>query len=155
MLPKGIEKKKLTILGLTIVDYLNLGDKWVALVLHLHLRRRCTYSNNGLVIGIVNSHGLAWAKWTSTIMVFHKRGESLTVLPFSCYLYKFWKFIYVNVFLLPTWGDYKDVQCYLNVYSPLDIFSLCMNCLNPWGCCFWFSICRLNHIPLESYWKDG
>ena len=27
----------------------------------------------GLVIGIVDSHGLAWAKWTSTIVVFHKR----------------------------------------------------------------------------------
>ena len=37
-------------------------------------------------IGIVNSHGLAWAKWTTTIVVFHSTGQSLTVLPFSSYL---------------------------------------------------------------------
>ena len=30
-----------------------------ALVLDLYLRRRCTKSKNGLVIDIVNSHGLA------------------------------------------------------------------------------------------------
>ena len=59
--------------------------KWVAIVLGLYLRRRCTKSKNGLVIGIVNSHGLAWAKWTSIIIVLHNRGQSLTVLPFSCY----------------------------------------------------------------------
>ena len=37
---------------------------------------------------IVNSHGLAWAKWTSIIVVFHSKGQSLTVLPFSCFYKK-------------------------------------------------------------------
>ena len=36
--------------------------------------------------GIVNNHGLAWAKWTTTIIVFHSKGQSLTVLPFSCFI---------------------------------------------------------------------
>ena len=36
-------------------------------------------------------YGLAWAKWTSTIVVFHKRErQSLMVLPFSCYWITQW-----------------------------------------------------------------
>ena len=69
-----------------LLNFIFLGDKWVAWVLDLHLRRRCTNSNNDLVIGIVNSHGMAWAKWTSTILVFHTRGQSLTVLPIFCWM---------------------------------------------------------------------
>ena len=60
------------------------SDKWVALVLDPHLRRKCTKSKKGLVIGMVNSHGLTWAKWKSTIIIFHKRRQSLTVLLFFC-----------------------------------------------------------------------
>ena len=67
-----------------------------SLVLDLHLRRRCTKFKNGLVIGIVNSHGLTWAKWTSTIVVFHKRGHSLMVLPFSCFSWLFHPFLLGN-----------------------------------------------------------
>ena len=34
---------------------------------------------------VVNSHRLAWcAKWTTTVVVFHKKWQSFTVLPFSC-----------------------------------------------------------------------
>ena len=39
------------------------------------------------MFGIVNNHGLAWAKWTTIIVVFHSKGQSLTVLPFSCSLF--------------------------------------------------------------------
>ena len=35
--------------------------------------------------GIVSSHGLAWAKWRATNVVSHSKGQSLTVLPFSCF----------------------------------------------------------------------
>ena len=45
--------------------------------------------NKGLVIGIVNSHEMARAKWTTTIVVFHKKEQSLMVLPFSCLLRSF------------------------------------------------------------------
>ena len=47
---------------LALVNHLfkkKLGDRRVALVLGLHLRRRCTKSKKGLVTCIVNSHGLA------------------------------------------------------------------------------------------------
>ena len=63
-----------------------LGDNWVPSVLDPPLRRRCTKSKIGLVIGIVNSHGLAWAKWTAALVVFYGKGQSLTVLPFACFL---------------------------------------------------------------------
>ena len=63
------------------------GDKWVALFLDPHLRRRCTKSKKGLVTGTINRHGLAWTKWTSTIVVCHKRGQSPTVLPVSYFIY--------------------------------------------------------------------
>ena len=36
-------------------------------------------------MGIVNRHGLAWAKWTAIIVIFHNTGQSLTVPPFSCF----------------------------------------------------------------------
>ena len=62
----------------------NLGDQWVASILDPHLRRRCTKSKKSLVIAIRNSHGLAWAKWITIIIVFHNTWQSLTVLPFSC-----------------------------------------------------------------------
>ena len=39
---------------------------------------------------IVNSHGLAWAKWTPTIVAFHKRGQSLTVLLFFFCFFCVW-----------------------------------------------------------------
>ena len=52
-----------------------MGDEWVALVLDPHLNRRCTKSKKSLVIGIINSHGLAWAKWTSTIVFCHIRED--------------------------------------------------------------------------------
>ena len=39
-----------------------------------------------MVIGIVNNHGLARAKCTVPILFFHKKGQSLTVLLFSCSL---------------------------------------------------------------------
>ena len=60
-----------------------LGDKWVASILDPHLRGRCTKFKKGFVIDIVDSHTLAWAKWTTIVIVFHKKGQSLTVLPFS------------------------------------------------------------------------
>ena len=44
---------------LTVVNHLKkLGDKGVALGFDMNLRRRCTKSKKGLVIGIVKSHGL-------------------------------------------------------------------------------------------------
>ena len=56
--------------------------KWAASVLDPHLRRRCTKSKNDLIIGIIDNHGLALAKWTFTVVVFHSKGQSLTVLCF-------------------------------------------------------------------------
>ena len=73
---------------------------------------------------------------------------------YICYLYKCSNFICVNIFLILTWGCYKDVKCYLNIYSLFCIFALCMYCLNSWECCFWLPICMSNRIPLESSWKD-
>ena len=49
--------------------------------------RRCTKPKKGLVIGIVNSHELVWAKWIATVIVFHSKGQSFTVLPFSCFFF--------------------------------------------------------------------
>ena len=47
------------------------------------------------MFGIVNSHGLAWAKCTTTIIVFRSKGQSLTILPFSCFI--LWRFLgYTN-----------------------------------------------------------
>ena len=52
----------LIIVILVVVNYLFLifsGDKLVASIIDPHLRRRCTKSKKGLVLGIINSHGLA------------------------------------------------------------------------------------------------
>ena len=60
------------------------GDKRVFVVLDPHLRRRCTKLMKGFIISIIKSHGIAWATWTSTAVVCHKKGQSLTVLLISC-----------------------------------------------------------------------
>ena len=44
-----------------------------------------SWSKKLLVIGIVSSHGLAWAKWTAPVVVFHSKRQSLTSLLFSCF----------------------------------------------------------------------
>ena len=55
-------------------------------ILDPHLRRGCTKSKRSLVIGTVNGHGPAWAKWTTTIIALHKKGQRLTVLPFLVFV---------------------------------------------------------------------
>jgi len=37
-----------------------------------------------LLASIVNSHELARATWIATIVVFHKKEQGPTILPFSC-----------------------------------------------------------------------
>ena len=70
--------------GWWLFIFKNLDNKWVASVLNPHVRRRCTTFKKSLVLGIVNSHGLAWAKWIATIVVFHRKGQSRRVVLFSC-----------------------------------------------------------------------
>ena len=94
-----------------MVDYLNftfLGDKWVALVLDLYLRRRCTKSKHGLVIGIIYSHGLTWAKWTSTIVVFHKEDRASRFFRFLVEIAFGWRpgLIWLHNRLEGPWSHY-------------------------------------------------
>ena len=98
-----------------------------------HLRRRCTKSKKeGLVTGIVNSHGLAWVKWTITIIVFHKKRQSLTVLLFSCL---------EKSRLGPTKHD-----AYFGSQRSL-IWTLAYNCMrHPLANCWWNSISTLKMV---------
>ena len=82
---KCIANIYLTIVMLAVLKYLKFkfsDDKWIASVLNPHLRRRYTKSKKCLVIGIVDSHGLAWAKWTTTNVICHKKGQSLSAFLF-------------------------------------------------------------------------
>ena len=84
---KCIWKIKLVIVNFTAINifiFKILGDKWLASVLDQHLKKRSTKSKKKcMVIVIVNSQGLTWTKWTSRSVVFHKKRQSLMILPFS------------------------------------------------------------------------
>ena len=53
----------------------------------------------------MNNHGLAWAKWTTTIVVFHSKEQSLAVLPFSCFE--------ANVLSVLIWHDDSKSNVYI------------------------------------------
>ena len=95
-----------------------LGDKWVASVLDLHWRRRCTKFKKSLVIGVVNSHGLAWAKW---IVLFHGTWQSLMVLLFLvCQAMICW-----IVFVLSP-------NALLLIYLTMGVCQWCSLCPHSW-----------------------
>ena len=75
-----------------------------------------------MVIGIINSHGLAWAKYTTTIVIFHKKGQNLTVLPFSCW-HSIWLRARSHMDSHYTWGSVTTLHEFGGVLGrTLDTF---------------------------------
>ena len=73
---------------------------------------------------IVNSHGLAWAKWISTIVVFHKRAQSLTVLPLSCSFLSGYEVVKLSLikFIL-SWVDDAERVTRLTIWNLESIWN--------------------------------
>jgi hypothetical protein len=106
------------------------------------LRRRCTKSKKGFGTGLINSHGLAWAK--CTLVVFHSKGQSLTVLLFSC--------LQVGILLKTKWlfyvlGGIESTNLKMKKHHLSNLlWRQHQSCLSMfWGMC---------HIHGISKWKN-